>query len=150
MKRYLLIIVYLFLLSGTAFPQVKQKPPVKQVVSELKKLLIGTKLPYEMENDSLAVIPYSGENISSNEVLVQRVSDLYIIYTNLTKVFPGKVDETKYKYLLHQNDHFDIVKIGMGDDNTVYLRADVYRTGITTIILARIIGLTLPILLAVI
>jgi hypothetical protein len=52
----------------------------------------------------------------------------------------GKIDETKYKYLLQQNDHFDIVKIGMSsDDNNVYVRSDVYKAGITASLLTRII-----------
>ena len=93
-----------------------------------------------MVNDSLAAIPYGGENISSYQVVVQKVSDLYIIYANLTEILPGKIDETKYKYLLQQNDHYDVVKIGMNaDDNTVYLRADVYRAVTNTALLKRII-----------
>lgn len=93
-----------------------------------------------MANDSLAAIPYEGQNISSYQVLVQKIGDLYIIYTNLTESLTKKIDETKYKYLLQQNDHYDVVKIGMSaNDNTVYLRADVYKTSITTALLKRII-----------
>jgi hypothetical protein len=112
---------------------------IKQSVPELTRLISGTGLPYTMVNDSLAVISYEGENIASFNVIVQKISDLYIIYSNLTEVL-GNIDETKYKFLLQQNDHFDIVKIGMNaDDNTVYVRADVYRAGITTALLTRII-----------
>ncbi|MGZ5283767.1 MAG: hypothetical protein ACXWEY_15940, partial [Bacteroidia bacterium] len=51
-----------------------------------------------------------------------------------------KIDETKYKYLLQQNDHYDVIKIGMSaSDGTVYLRADVYKAGTNTILLKRII-----------
>ena len=65
---------------------------------------------------------------------------MYIIFTNLTETLPGKIDETKYKYLLQQNDHFDIVKIGMSaDDNTLYLRADLYKAGTNTALLKRVI-----------
>ena len=117
-----------------------QKPPVMQAVPELKKLLSGTGLPFKVINDSLAAIPYGGQNISSYQVVVQKISDLYIIYTNLTEALPEKINETKYKYLLQKNDHFDVVKIGMNaDDNTVYLRADVYKTAISTALLKRII-----------
>ncbi len=109
-------------------------------VQALQKLLTGTGLPFRMANDTLAAIPYGGKNISSYQVVVQKISDLYIIYTNLTETLPGKIDETKYKYLLQQNDHYDAVKIGMSaDDNIVYLRADVYKTAITTALLKRII-----------
>ena len=130
-----------FLLSaGIAFAQTKPKPLVKQAEPELKKLLSGTGLPYKIVNDSLAVIPYGGENIKSYQVVIQKISDLYIVYTNLTEALPGKIDETKYKYLLQQNDHYDVVKIGMSaDDNTMYLRADLYKTATTAALLTRII-----------
>ena len=140
MKKYFLFMFYFFLSSAIAFAQSKPKAPVKNNVQALQKLLTGTGLPFRMVNDSLAAIPYGGENISSYQVVVQKVSDLYIIYTNLTEALPEKIDETKYKYLLQQNDHYDVVKIGMNaDDNTVYLRADVYKTAITTALLKRII-----------
>jgi len=40
---------------------------------------------------------------------------------------------------LQQNDHFDIIKIGLDSDNAVYVRADVYRANQTATLLARII-----------
>lgn len=138
--KYLLFVCCFLLTAGISFAQPKPKPAVKQTVPQLQKLLTGTGLPYKMVNDSVAVIPYEGENITSYQVIVQKISDLYIIYTNLTETLPGKIDETKYKYLLQQNEHFDIVKIGMSaEDNTVYLRADVYKTGINTVMLKRVI-----------
>ena len=140
MKKYFLFMFYFLLSSAIGFAQSKPKAPVKNNVQVLQKLLTGTGLPFRMANDSLAAIPYGGENITSYQVVVQKISDLYIIYTNLTETLPGKIDETKYKYLLQQNDHYDVVKIGMNaDDNTVYLRADVYKTVTTTALLKRII-----------
>ena len=140
MKKHFLFMFYFLLSSAIAFAQSKTKTPVKNNVQALQKLLTGTGLPFRMVNDSLAAIPYGGENISSYQVVVQKVCDLYIIYTNLTEALPEKSDETKYKYLLQQNDHYDVVKIGMSaDDNTVYLRADVYKTATTTALLKRII-----------
>ncbi len=139
MKKYILIPI-LLLVMGSVFAQTKPKPTVKKAVPELQKLFTGSGLPYKMVNDSVAVIPYEGENIASYQVIVQKISDLYIVYTNLTEALPGKIDDTKYKFLLQQNDYFDVVKIGMSaDDNTVYVRADVYKAGITTALLARII-----------
>ena len=130
----------LLLSAGIVFSQTKSKPPVKQALSEMKKLFIGSTLPYKMINDSVAVIPFQGVNIPSYEVVIQKISDLYIVYTNLTEALPGKIDETKYKYLLQQNDHYDVVKIGMSaDDNMVYLRADIYKTATTAALLTRII-----------
>ncbi|MEO5563188.1 MAG: hypothetical protein ABIR18_07135 [Chitinophagaceae bacterium] len=140
MIKLLLYTFYFLFLPVIVFGQVKQKSPVKPVVSELKKLLNGNGLPSRMVNDSLAVIPYEGANIASYNVVIQKVSDLYIVYTNLTEALPGKIDASKYKYLLQQNDHFDIVKIGMsGDDDAVYVRADIYKIGTTTALLTRII-----------
>ena len=140
MKRYLLFTFYFLFLACIDFAQPKQKPPVKQAVPELKKILSGTGLPFRIINDSLAVIPYEGENIASYNVMVQRISGLYIVYTNLTEILPGKIDDTKYKYLLQQNDHYDIIKIGVSaDDNTVYLRADLYKAGTTAALLNRVI-----------
>ena len=140
MKKYLLFVCCFLLAAGITFAQTKPKPAVKQSVPELQKLLTSSGLPYKMVNDSVAVIPYGGENIDSYSVVIQKISDLYIIYSNLTEALPGKIDETKYKYLLQQNDHFDVVKIGMNaDDNTFFLRADVYKAGITSTILTRII-----------
>lgn len=139
MKQFLFTYC-LVLMVGMAVAQPKQKSPVKQAVPELKKLLNGTDLPFNVINDSIAVIPYRGENISSYQVIVQKISDLYIVFVNLTEALPGKIDEKKYKYLLQQNDNYDVVKIGMSeDDNTVYLRADVYKVATTTALLKRII-----------
>ncbi len=140
MIKSLLFIYCLLFSTGIAFGQTKQKLPIKPAIPELKKLMTGTGLPYKMASDSMAVIPYGGANIESYQVIVQKVSDLYIIYTNLTEAVPGKIDNTKYKYLLQRNDHFDIVKIGMSsDDNTVYVRADIYTISATTPLLTRII-----------
>lgn len=123
-----------------ATAQSKPKTPAKQSVPELKKLLTGSGLPFKMVNDSLAVIPYEGENIAEYNVVIQKVSDLYIVFTSLTDALPGKIDETKYKYLLQKNDHYDVVKIGMSEsDGTVYLRADLYRAGTTNVLLKRVI-----------
>lgn len=140
MKRYILLNAILFFLALQGFAQTKPKTTVKQSVPELTRLITSTGLPYKIVNDSVAVVPYEGKNIAAYDVVVQKISDLYIVYTNLTEALPGKIDDTKYKYLLQQNDHFDIIKIGMStDNNTVYVRADVYKAGITTALLARII-----------
>lgn len=127
-------------MTTLSFAQTKHKVPLKQPVSELKKLLTGTGLPFTMINDSLYVVPYEGVNIESYNVMIQKVSDLYIVYTNLTEILQGKIDSSNYEYLLHQNDHFDIIKIGMNlDDKTVYVRADMFRSSTTTSLLARVI-----------
>ena len=137
MRRLTITLIAFLLLSVYALAQ---KPAAKPAVVELKKLLTATGLPYRMTSDSLASIPYGGQNVESYNVIVQKVSDLYIIYTNLSEVLPGKLNSEKYKYLLEQNNHFDIVKIGISSDDTiVYLRADVYRSGLTAALLKRII-----------
>ena len=139
MKKYLFTLA-IFLVATLAFTQAKQKAPLKPAVSELKKLISGTGLPFRIINDSLAVIPYEGVNIASYNVLVQKVSDLYIVYSNLTESLPGKIDDTKFKYLLQKNNDFDIIKIGMeSSDNTVFVRADIFKAGTTTALMTRVI-----------
>lgn len=139
MKRKVFLLCCLLFSLTIILAQTKAKQIVKTPVNTMQKLLSGTGLPFTVVNDSLAVIPYEGENISSYQVLVQKINDLYIIYCNLTETQPGRIDETKFKYLLQQNDHFDVIKIGLGSDNTVYVRADVYRASLTATLLARII-----------
>ena len=58
------------------------KSPDKKNSSVLNNLLTGTGLPYKMVNDSLAAIPYEGENIASYQVIVHKISDQIIVYTN--------------------------------------------------------------------
>ena len=138
MKKQLLICCCMLLLTAIAIGQTKQKPVAKPVY-QLQKLLTGIKLPYKIVNDSLAAIPYEGENIASYQVVIQKVSDLYIIFTSLSEAIPDKLTEAQYKYLLQRNDHFDIVKIGLGEDGVFYLRSDLYISTATTPILKRII-----------
>ena len=88
----------------------------------------------------MAVIPYEGENIASYQVVVQIVSDLYIIYTNLSEDLPNKLNETQYKYLLQRNNDYDIVKVGLASDGTFYLRADIFKITATTPVIKRIIN----------
>ena len=140
MKKCLLFSFCFLLFAGISFSQSKTKTPIKPTEPALKKIVSGTGLPFKMIHDSLAVIPYEGENIASYSVLIQKVSDLYIIYTKLTEAVPGKIDNTKFKYLLEKNNHFDIIKIGLeSSDNTVYVRADIFRSVTTTALMTRII-----------
>lgn len=140
MKKQLLFIFCLLLVSAFAFSQAKPKAPVKKPLSELDRLLTGSGLPYKIVNDSVAVIPYEGENIASYQVIILKLSDLFIVYTNLTEALPGKIDESNYKFLLQQNEHFDLVKISMSaEENILYLRADMYRAGTNAALLKRII-----------
>ncbi len=143
MKKNLFSLLCLLLLAGFAYaqPKPKAKPVVKKAQYELEKILMGIGLPYKIVSDSLAVIPYEGENIRSFQVVIQQISDLYIVLSNLTEALPGKISEGNYKYLLFQNNNFDVVKIGMSDeDNTVAVRADLYKTGINTAMLKRVIA----------
>ncbi len=140
MRKHLLFIFCFLLIAGINFGQSKPKTPVSPTGSALKKIVSGTGLPYKMINDSLAVIPYEGENIASYNVLIQKVSDLYIVYTNLTEALPGKIDDTKFKYLLQKNNDFDIIKIGLeSSDNTVYVRADIFKSVTTVALMTRVI-----------
>jgi hypothetical protein len=140
MKRNLLYVIFLMLLSVNVFAQPKPKAVVKKAVSPLEKILSGTALPYQMRSDSLAVIPYEGENIKSYNVVIQVVEDLYIVYVDLSEALPNKLTEAKYKYLLERNNFFDIIKIGLSEDGNFYMRSDVYKTTATTPIMKRIIA----------
>jgi len=138
MNKYLLVLFVL--LSVNSLGQPKQQSPVKPTGPILKTLLTGTGFPFKLINDSLYIIPFEGENIASYNVLIQKVSDLYIVYTNLTETLPGKIDNTKFKYLLQKNNDFDIIKIGLeSSDNTVYVRADIFKSVTTTALMTRII-----------
>ncbi|MFN7687480.1 MAG: hypothetical protein ACK5OP_07085 [Sphingobacteriales bacterium] len=98
-------------------------------------------MPYKIVNDSLAVIPYEGVNIPSFQVVVQGISDLYIVYTNLTETLPGKIDSTKYKFLLQQNNRYDFIKVAVnGEDNIAYLRVDLYKSGTNAAVMKRVIA----------
>lgn len=140
MRKLILFTSFFLLFTGIGYSQAKTKPVVKAPVSELKKLLTGSGLPFKLVHDSLAIIPFGGENIASYDVLVQKASDLYIIYTNLSEVLPGKLKDEKYKLLLQRNNDFDIIKTALdSESNTVYVRADVFRSGLTAALLTRII-----------
>jgi hypothetical protein len=139
MKQFFFFLGFALTIA-TSWAQQPKKPLSKQHLSELNKLLTPIGLPYKMANDSVAAIPYEGENIASYPVVIQKIGDLIIVYTNLSEALPGKINDKKYKYLLQQNEHFDIVKIGMsGDDNSVFVRADLYKAGTTTALLKRIV-----------
>ena len=143
MKKNLATLLCLLLMAGVAFaqPKPKAKPVAKAPQHELEKILTGIGLPYKIVSDSLAVIPYEGENIKSFQVIIQHISDLYIVLTNLTEAMPGKISEANCKYLLQQNNNFDIVKIGMSsEDNTIAVRADLYKSGTNTALLKRVIA----------
>jgi hypothetical protein len=140
MKKHLLLAVCFVFSVVTLIAQAKPQSNPKPSPSELQKLLTGTGLPFKIISDSVAVIPYEGINIATFNVFVQKVGDLIIVYTELMELLPGVIDETKYKLLLMQNDKFDIVKIGMSsDEQSVFLRADLYKEGINTALLGRVI-----------
>jgi PHD/YefM family antitoxin component YafN of YafNO toxin-antitoxin module len=138
MKKYILAPLCV-ILSVVSIAQPKMKP-AKNDVPSIQKLLAGTGLPVSMLNDSVAVIPYGGANIPSFNVLVRKISDLYIIYTDLSAVLPGKINESKYPYLLKINDEYDAIKVAItGEDHACYIRADLYKSAATTALMARLI-----------
>jgi hypothetical protein len=137
--KHLTLLIYSLPILLDATSQ-SAKPAPQQTVPELPKLLAGIGLPYQVANDSQAMIPYGGANLASFDVYIQKVADLYIVYSNLSESLPGKFWPTAYKYLLQQNERFDIVKIGIsGEEDSVFLRADIHRMGITTSTLKRVI-----------
>jgi hypothetical protein len=99
MNKQILFLLCIILSNGS-IAQTKPKPAAKPETNELEKLMMGIGLPYKKANDSFAAISYEGENIASYPVLIQKISDLVIVYTNLSDGLPGKIDDRKYKYLL--------------------------------------------------
>jgi len=140
MKKLLVYTSCFLLIHAFAFSQNMPNGNSDNGAPELELILAGIGLPYSIVNDSLAVIPYHGENIKSYQVIIQKISDLYIVYSNLTEALPGKLNSSVYEYLLIQNNNFDVVKIGMStDDKTIFLRADVYKAGTNKALLKRVI-----------
>ena len=93
-----------------------------------------------MVNDSLAVTSYGGDRIAYYQVIQQRISDPVIVYTNLSKALPGKIEEIKYKYLMQQNEYSDIITTGMsGDDKNVFVPGYFYKSGSITLLSQKII-----------
>ena len=57
-----------------------------------------------------------------------------------TSALPGKIDEIKYKYLMQQNEYFDIITTGMSSaDNNVFVWQIFYKSVSTTPLLQKII-----------
>lgn len=139
MKKKLMYTCFLLFVGMFCFAQTNQKPQPKTAIPQLKKILAGIDLPIKIVNDTLAAVPYEGAHIASYQVIIQKIGDLYIVYTNLSEAIPNKLSEAQYKYLLQRNEHFDIVKIGLGEDGVFYLRADLYKATATTQVLKRII-----------
>ncbi|MBU7578123.1 MAG: hypothetical protein KAF40_08695 [Flavihumibacter sp.] len=136
------MILYLVMVIGLPMlvtAQPKAKSPIKPEPFRLEKLVAGSGLPYKMVHDSLAVIPYTGEHVKEFDLVVQKASDLLLIYTNLSDALSGKLDSTAYPFLLQQNHHFDLVKIGMDESQTVFVRADVYLAATNVKLLTRMI-----------
>ncbi len=139
MKKHL-VIFCLLLTTAISFGQTKQKAIAKPAPPTLKKMLSPSGLPFKLINDSVAVVPYQGVNIASYSVVVQSAKDLYIVFVNLTEALPGKMNESRFKYLLQRSNDFDLIKIGIDDsDNTVYLRADFYKAMTSPALMTRII-----------
>jgi hypothetical protein len=140
MKKHLFLAFFIVFSALSAVAQSKPKTSPKPTQSELQKLLETTGLPYKMMNDTVGIVPYEGVNIESFDVAVQKIGDLFIVFTDLAEIMPGKIDDTKYKYLLKENEHFDFIKIGMSnDEQSVYVRSDIFKEGVSTVFLARII-----------
>lgn len=135
--RYLLFFC-LVIATTQLQAQAKPKTPAPANMAELPKLISTMGLPYNVINDSLVVIPYGGENVKDFKVVIQQASDLYIVYTNLSESIPGKLDESKNKYLLQRSADFDMIKIGLSED-VYYVRADIFRKGLTSPVLKRVI-----------
>lgn len=141
MKKQLLFLASFILVSSILFAQAKPKISVKPKLTGIEKKVAEMGFPYEKISDSIVVIPFEGSHIPSYKVRFAQVSDLYIIYINLTESIPGKLDETKYKYLLEQNNDLDFVKVGLDkSNNKFYMRIDVLSAASNTASLKNLIN----------
>ncbi|OIR06949.1 hypothetical protein GALL_108550 [mine drainage metagenome] len=141
MKKQLLFLASFILASTILFAQAKPKIPVKKNLTDIERKVSEMGFPYEKISDSIVVIPFGGSHIASYKVRFAQVSDLYIIYINLTEAIPDKLDETKYKYLLEQNNDLDFVKVGLDkSNNKFYMRIDVLSAASNTASLKSLIN----------
>lgn len=143
MKKQLVYLMCLLLCANISFAQTKQKTTAKPVKSGFEKVMDEIGFAYEKISDTLAEIPVEGTNIPTIKVRLGKVDDLYIIYLNLSKALPGKLDATKYQYLLEKNNLFDMVKISLDKADKAqdffYIRAEVYAYGVKAANLKRIV-----------
>lgn len=137
MKKTITLLLFFIAFWFNASAQGKAQPAAS--MPSLVHWVGTTKLPYKFINDSLIAIPFEGEHIPSYNVVVQGVGDLVIVFTNLSQAAPGKLDASRHAYLLQMNEHYDLVKIGLGLDSSFYVRADVFRTALSNDIISRII-----------
>lgn len=135
-----LLVLSVFLILGF-FAQAQSKPKTTTPASmpELPKLISTMGLPYNVVNDSIVVIPYEGEHVPDFKVIIQKTADLYIVYCNLSEALPGKLEESKHKYLLQRNSDFDMIKIGLAEEGYT-MRIDMYSKGMTSATLKRLIS----------
>jgi hypothetical protein len=121
-----LILLGFMVLSTFSAVNAQQKALPKKVASPITRLLYSISLPYRIINDSVAVVPFTGTAIQNYEVVIQRVSDLCIVYTNLSDIYPLTKDSVLMRYLLQSANHFDLIKIGINSQNDVYIRTDAF------------------------
>lgn len=133
----------LLLSASITFAQNKQKTTEKPVKSGFEKILDEIGFAYEKISDTLAEIPVDGNYIPSIKVRLGKVDDLYVIYCNLSKALPGKLNATKYQYLLEKNNLFDLVKIGLDKvekaEDFFYIRSEVHTYGAKAVNLKKIV-----------
>lgn len=140
MKIFFLFLASIFFATNILFAQIK-KPSPKKIISNFENILIKTALPYEMVNDTLAYISYEGNNLKLYKVNITKMGYLYVVFANLSQIFPDKINETKYQYLLEKNNDFDLVKIGLSRESKMfYTRADVFLENLNAKIFKKIIA----------
>lgn len=86
MRKRLLVFCCLVLLTGISVARSKKKLPEMQAVLELTKMLTGTGLPFKMLHDSVAVIPYQGENIATYDAIPGKLNEAHNINTCCNKM----------------------------------------------------------------
>lgn len=127
------------MISIMSFAQSAKTTPAKKVLTGIDKVMTEIGYPYTKVNDSIATITFTGEVVKSYDLSFFKTGGLYITYINLSKLPGLTINESKYKYLLTCNTNFDLIKVGLEEDGTAFIRCETYVNGALAGNLKRII-----------
>ena len=111
-------------LSGGALarPQVKTDP---QVIAKMAQILERSGYAYKKAKDNIWVVTFKGKSLAEINVLVTTVENLIVMGVVIAEKDAMKGSPEMMFKLLHLAHDIDRVKIGLDDDNDLFLRAEV-------------------------
>lgn len=122
MKVKSIFLIGLLFVSILSFAQNNKTTSTKKALTGIDKIMTNIGYPYKKYNDSVATIVFDGTAIKTYTVMVMKVGKLYVAFLNLTEALNIKVDPSKYKYLLESNSEYDFIKIGLTENEEVFIR----------------------------